>query len=114
MSGGYFNYASVSVDFETMLSRLGSLRDLRHALAEYPDSAAAVAQTDAFIAEAEREQERRLRADERMEAWARDMEPVWKAVEWCASCDYSRKAVEDALRAHGTQRADGADDRLCG
>lgn len=100
MSGGSYGYVSIAQDFDTLIARRAELRDLRDDLATHPDSAAAVAATDAFLARLD-EVERAIRA---AEAAAHALTDVWRAVEWRASRDVGPDAVARALAAFNATR----------
>lgn len=85
MSGGSFNYVSVT-DVDGPSSDHEEIVD---ALAEYPGSAAVVAEARAVLA----------KWREVVDAWA-NLTPVMKAVEWTQSGDWGPDSVAEAIRVH--------------
>lgn len=102
MSGGSFDYLchKEADDFVAWIP--DSIREMVDALAAYdtPEAKAASKHTARVVLQ--------------LEAWQRLMDehlkmlrPIWKAVEWHHSSDYSKDAVHEALAAYALGESEG-------
>jgi len=90
VSGGSFNYLCYETDLEGLTGKRQELSEMADALAELGYAADAAEETASLLAH--------IRAtNTRINASAKRLYGVWKAVEWWKSCDRSEDAVHAAL-----------------
>lgn len=93
MSGGSFNYASLATDLEELLTKRYDLNSLADRLYEWPDADDAAADLEALLAQVDK-------ANQRVTARLKRLQPVLRAIEWHDSCDWGPDRVAEALATY--------------
>ena len=83
MSGGSFNYSSSARDLAMLMERFDDLRELATFLREHAQGSKASANTDSLLTGIKL-------IDELVQQKTDKLGPVWHALEWWTSCDYSK------------------------
>lgn len=90
MSGGSYDYLCYNTELADLLNRGEALAAMRDRLSQLPGAEDAAAETEQLIA--------LLHGMViRVEARAKRLAPVWKAVEWRDSSDWGDEQVQQAL-----------------
>lgn len=90
MSGGSFNYLCHKDASDLLRAGLSDAQEMGDALAALGYAPDAARETFAVIAEVRA-------AEARMDALLKRLEPVWHAMEWWQSCDWSEEQFKRAL-----------------
>lgn len=93
MSGGSYNYVHNVIDLADLLNQENDLRDMADRLAGLGYAEDAARETEELLLML---RQWKIRADVRLQR----LSPVWKAVEWWDSCDYSEEQVRQALEKY--------------
>lgn len=93
MSGGSYNYLCHTWDLDDLVSKRHDLREMADRLSRLGYAPDVAAETLNLIAD--------LNAiSVRVEVALKRLTPVWKAVEWWDSCDWSEDQVHAALATY--------------
>lgn len=93
MSGGSFNYLCDALDLDDILAKQNDLRDMADRLGGLGYAQDAAAETEELLVQLRQWQ---IRTEVRLKR----LTPVWKAVEWWDSADYSEDQVHAALKTY--------------